>query len=211
MSLTGGDTMAVVGQGLVGLSATQLAAAMGARVIALDSQRRAAQARHGVRGRRLTIERGRRGAVIDADPRHRRRPTPGDLRHGGRRPDRGTRCSTVGRRLLGRRRRRRDDRCHPPTLASRSRGSPRGRSPRPSRPTARASSPSTRSTSSSVHRSLAADGGRDRLRIARPADHRQGRILDVGRTRFSAATENPRPCRRTRPAAPTPWRGRRRG
>jgi threonine dehydrogenase-like Zn-dependent dehydrogenase len=36
MNLTGGDSIAVVGQGPVGLSATQLAAAMGARVIALD-------------------------------------------------------------------------------------------------------------------------------------------------------------------------------
>jgi threonine dehydrogenase-like Zn-dependent dehydrogenase len=36
MNLTGGDTIAIIGQGPVGLSATQLAAAMGARVIALD-------------------------------------------------------------------------------------------------------------------------------------------------------------------------------
>ena len=36
IDLTGGDTIAIVGQGPVGLSATQLAAAMGARVIALD-------------------------------------------------------------------------------------------------------------------------------------------------------------------------------
>jgi threonine dehydrogenase-like Zn-dependent dehydrogenase len=36
MNLAGGDTIAVVGQGPVGLSATQLATAMGARVIALD-------------------------------------------------------------------------------------------------------------------------------------------------------------------------------
>jgi threonine dehydrogenase-like Zn-dependent dehydrogenase len=36
MNLAGGDTIAVVGQGPVGLSATQLAVAMGARVIALD-------------------------------------------------------------------------------------------------------------------------------------------------------------------------------
>ena len=36
MRLAGGDTIAVVGQGPVGLSATQLAAAMGARIIALD-------------------------------------------------------------------------------------------------------------------------------------------------------------------------------
>jgi threonine dehydrogenase-like Zn-dependent dehydrogenase len=36
MDLSGADTIVVVGQGPVGLSATQLAAAMGARVIALD-------------------------------------------------------------------------------------------------------------------------------------------------------------------------------
>ena len=36
MNLSGNDTIAVVGQGPVGLSATQLAAEMGARVIALD-------------------------------------------------------------------------------------------------------------------------------------------------------------------------------
>ncbi|MGB7078825.1 MAG: zinc-binding dehydrogenase [Xanthobacteraceae bacterium] len=36
MKLAGGDTVAIVGQGPVGLSATQLAVAMGARVIALD-------------------------------------------------------------------------------------------------------------------------------------------------------------------------------
>jgi threonine dehydrogenase-like Zn-dependent dehydrogenase len=37
MNLSGHDTIAIVGQGPVGLSATQLAAAMGARVIALDT------------------------------------------------------------------------------------------------------------------------------------------------------------------------------
>jgi threonine dehydrogenase-like Zn-dependent dehydrogenase len=36
MNLSGADTIAIVGQGPVGLSATQLAAAMGARVVALD-------------------------------------------------------------------------------------------------------------------------------------------------------------------------------
>jgi threonine dehydrogenase-like Zn-dependent dehydrogenase len=36
MKLAGGDTIVIVGQGPVGLSATQLAAAMGARVVALD-------------------------------------------------------------------------------------------------------------------------------------------------------------------------------
>ena len=36
MKVAGGDTIAIIGQGPVGLSATQLAATMGARVIALD-------------------------------------------------------------------------------------------------------------------------------------------------------------------------------
>ena len=46
MNLAGGDTIVVVGQGPVGLSATQLAVAMGARVIALDlSAERQARAR----------------------------------------------------------------------------------------------------------------------------------------------------------------------
>ncbi len=46
MKLTGGDTVAIVGQGPVGLSATQFATAMGARVIALDiSTERLARAR----------------------------------------------------------------------------------------------------------------------------------------------------------------------
>jgi threonine dehydrogenase-like Zn-dependent dehydrogenase len=46
MNLSGRDTVAVVGQGPVGLSATQLAAAMGARVIALDvSEERLARAK----------------------------------------------------------------------------------------------------------------------------------------------------------------------
>jgi D-arabinose 1-dehydrogenase-like Zn-dependent alcohol dehydrogenase len=39
LKLTGGDTIAVFGQGPVGLAGTQLAAAMGARVIALDVSR----------------------------------------------------------------------------------------------------------------------------------------------------------------------------
>src|SRR5579872_5306156 len=39
MDLSSGNTIAIVGQGPVGLSATQLAAAMGARVIALDVSR----------------------------------------------------------------------------------------------------------------------------------------------------------------------------
>ena len=46
MNISGNDTIAIFGQGPVGLSATQLAAAMGARVIALDiSEARLARAR----------------------------------------------------------------------------------------------------------------------------------------------------------------------
>src|SRR5260370_38217493 len=47
MNLSGRDTIVVVGQGPVGLSATQLAAEMGARVIALDvSAERLARAKN---------------------------------------------------------------------------------------------------------------------------------------------------------------------
>jgi threonine dehydrogenase-like Zn-dependent dehydrogenase len=46
MNISGNDTLAIFGQGPVGLSATQLAAAMGARVIALDvSEERLSRAR----------------------------------------------------------------------------------------------------------------------------------------------------------------------
>jgi D-arabinose 1-dehydrogenase-like Zn-dependent alcohol dehydrogenase len=45
MKLTGADTIAIVGQGPVGLSVTQLAAAMGARVIALDVSAHLARAK----------------------------------------------------------------------------------------------------------------------------------------------------------------------
>src|SRR5579863_318861 len=46
MNIAGGDAIVIVGQGPVGLSATQLAAAMGARVIALDvSSERLARAK----------------------------------------------------------------------------------------------------------------------------------------------------------------------
>ena len=38
LDLSGRDTIAIFGQGPVGLSATQLASAMGARVIALDTE-----------------------------------------------------------------------------------------------------------------------------------------------------------------------------
>jgi D-arabinose 1-dehydrogenase-like Zn-dependent alcohol dehydrogenase len=59
MRLAGGDTIAIVGQGPVGLSATQLAVAMGARVIALDvSTERLARAKEF--GAEAIIDRGPR-------------------------------------------------------------------------------------------------------------------------------------------------------
>ena len=72
IQLSGNDTIAIFGQGPVGLSATQLAAAMGARVIALDVERGAAQARQGIRRRR------------DRQPRHQRSRSRAikDLTHG---------------------------------------------------------------------------------------------------------------------------------
>ena len=61
MNLAGGDTIAMVGQGPVGLSATQFAAAMGARVIALDvSAERLARAKEF--GAEALIDPGRRCA-----------------------------------------------------------------------------------------------------------------------------------------------------
>ena len=52
LDVSGRDTLAVFGQGPVGLSATMLGVAMGARVIAVDIARRAAGAGQGVRRRR---------------------------------------------------------------------------------------------------------------------------------------------------------------
>ncbi len=50
--LSGNDTIAIFGQGPVGLSATQLAKAMGARVIALDVSEERLEPRQGIRRRR---------------------------------------------------------------------------------------------------------------------------------------------------------------
>jgi threonine dehydrogenase-like Zn-dependent dehydrogenase len=65
LELSGDQTIAVFGQGPVGLSATQLAAAMGARVIALDvSEERLARARDF--GADLTINPASTNDVVDA-------------------------------------------------------------------------------------------------------------------------------------------------
>ena len=77
MKLAGGDTIVVVGQGPVGLSATQFAVAMGARVIALD-----------ISAERL--ERAKEfGAEATIDPKGRRRAG----RHQGAHPWRGRRMT----------------------------------------------------------------------------------------------------------------------
>ena len=65
LELSGDQTIAVFGQGPVGLSATQIAAAMGARVIALDvSEERLARAREF--GADLTINPASTNDVVDA-------------------------------------------------------------------------------------------------------------------------------------------------
>ena len=73
--LSGNDTIAIFGQGPVGLSATQLAKAMGARVIALDVSEERLEPRQGIRRRRdrqPALERsGRRDQGSDARLRRR--------------------------------------------------------------------------------------------------------------------------------------------
>ena len=86
--LSGNDTIAIFGQGPVGLSATQLAAAMGARVIALDVSERAARSRQGFRARPRPSTLSRAPTIPwvlikDLDPRLRRRVYP---RHARRSP-----------------------------------------------------------------------------------------------------------------------------
>ena len=72
LDVSGRDTLAVFGQGPVGLSATMLGVAMGARVIAIDVGARAARARPGVR-RRRGHRSGRDGRRRGPQGPHRRR------------------------------------------------------------------------------------------------------------------------------------------
>ena len=82
MGLSGRDTIAIFGQGPVGLSATQLAAAQGARVIALDVEP-ARLARSKAFGAAATInpsERPRQRSDLGADARKRRGQIARDVR-----------------------------------------------------------------------------------------------------------------------------------
>jgi L-iditol 2-dehydrogenase len=99
LGLEGGETIAIFGQGPVGLSATQLAVAMGARVIALDISPE----------RRKLAEEFGADAVIDA-----RRGRAQDARHIGRCGSAGrrrARNARVGHGVLRRRARAGDARC----------------------------------------------------------------------------------------------------
>ena len=101
INLQGGETIAIFGQGPVGLSATQLAVAMGARVIALDvSPERLAMAKEF--GAEVTIN----------------AKTNNDLGRGDPRPDARRRRAQDARLLVGARRARRDGAC------GRARGAP---------------------------------------------------------------------------------------
>ena len=106
-NISGNDTIAIFGQGPVGLSATQLAAAMGARVIALDvSPERLDRAKEfgACRNRQSALQRsGRRDQGPDAwlrrriHPRH-IEPARGPHRRGAQPPRCGARRCFVGER-----------------------------------------------------------------------------------------------------------------
>ena len=116
LNLQGGETIAIFGQGPVGLSATQLAVAMGARVIALDvapERRELAQEFGAARGDRSHG----RNDLVGGDPRpDARRGRAQDARRllGARKPAprRCARCA-LGHRLLRRRARPGDARRQP--------------------------------------------------------------------------------------------------
>ncbi len=115
MNVAGGDAIAIVGQGPVGLSATQLAAAMGARVIALDvSAERLSRAKEFGADALIDPKAGDAVAAI----RELTRGTGADMtleliRDAGRTFDRGARHAGLGHDLFCRRRRRRHARCEP--------------------------------------------------------------------------------------------------
>ena len=105
LNLQGGETIAIFGQGPVGLSATQLAVAMGARVIAIDiapERRKLAQEF----GAHEVID-GKANDMVSADSRPdawRRRPQDARLLLGAGCPGSGgSRSALMGHRLLRRR------------------------------------------------------------------------------------------------------------
>ena len=154
LNLQGGETIAIFGQGPVGLSATQLAVAMGARVIALDvSPERCALARE-FGAHEVIDARSQQSGRGDprADP---RRGRAQDARHLGRGRGarrRGARGANLGHGLLSSASAARSRSTSAPICcAGRSRWSAPGPSRPRARPTAPSSSPTmtSRSTSSS--------------------------------------------------------------
>ncbi len=119
MNLSGNDTIAIFGQGPVGLAATQYAKAMGARVIALDISAPAAGARQGVRRRRDRQSRLQRSGGRDqgSDPRALRGSDAGHFEQFGGAAERDPQHEGVGHDVLRRRRRRRPYRRQPASAA----------------------------------------------------------------------------------------------
>ena len=179
LDVSGRDTLAVFGQGPVGLSATMLGAAMGARVIAVDiaPERLALAKEFGADAvvnsketdpveaiHDLTARRGRG----DHDGLHRPARARAWPRCGA--PARGGACASSARAA------------RPPSTSASdlirrsSPSTPRGRSAPWARGSARASSPTARSRSADLHRPLPPRPGRRGLQALRHADHRQGRV-----------------------------------
>ena len=197
--LSGNDTIAIFGQGPVGLSATQLAAAMGARVIALDvSPERLARAKEF-------------GAAEIVNPRS-NDPVGAikDLTHGygaeftldtSSQPRRGACDQGVGHHLLCRRAQQRHDRRQPRHVeeAAHDRRVVDLLVDRPGgmRPLRRRSRHRCRGA---VHPSLVARPGGRGLQIVRHADDRQRRVPDVGEGAMNDVTIT------TKPAQPTATR-----
>ena len=115
LNLQGGETIAIFGQGPVGLSATQLAVAMGARVIALDVAPERLRARQGVRRATRSSTRAptiRSSAIRDLTHGEGAHKTLDARGAGGPRRG-GARDAVLGHGLLRRRARSGHDRCQP--------------------------------------------------------------------------------------------------
>ena len=99
MRIAGGDTLAVFGQGPVGLSATLLGDAMGARVIAVETTPERIKLARGVRRRCASIDASKEDAVEGdqgPDPRRRRRRSRSSARRRGGAPRRGALREDLG-------------------------------------------------------------------------------------------------------------------
>ena len=113
MHTQGGQTLAVFGQGPVGLSATLIGAKMGARVIAVETnkERLALAKQFGADRSRRCVEGGRGEGAEGPHARRRRGPHAGVQQRAGGAPGGGARGQDLGHGLLRGRGRRRDAGC----------------------------------------------------------------------------------------------------